>query len=359
MGRGRRPGRLSYAGNVAESRGRLWTGVLRVAPHSGDHRVALRAAISVAVPLLVLWAVGRLDLGMYASFGAFAALYGRKDPFGDRLRMQAAAGGVLIAAMLAGTGLSVLGAPALVSVFAVAALASLVTLLAYTMQWHPPGPLFVVFAAGATASIPASGGSFADVVIVGGASALFALVVTTVFAAASARGLPPVATHKQPLRVGMLAGEMAITVGVAASLAGTAGLVLGSHWYWATVGAVAAVSGAHVSARLIRGLQRLAGTLVGVVVAAGILALHLPPLAVIAVAVVLQAGAEMFIGRNYGIAMIFVTPLALLMVELASSTPAEVLLRDRAVETVIGVTAGTLIALASAAVRRRGHAPAA
>lgn len=327
-------------------------------PHSGDHRVALRAAISVAGPLLVLWAIGRLDLGMYASFGAFAALYGRKDAFGDRLRMQAAAGGVLIATMLAGTGLSFIDAPSLVSVLAVAVLASLVTLLAYTMQWHPPGPLFAVFAAGATATIPASAASFADVVVVGGASALFALVVTTAFAVASARGLPPLAGRRSPVRVGMLAGEMAITVGAAALLAGAAGLLLGSHWYWATVGAVAAVSGAHVSARLIRGLQRLAGTLIGVVVAAGLLALHLPPLAVIAAAVVLQAGAEMFIGRNYGIAMIFVTPLALLMVELASSTPAEVLLRDRALETVIGVTAGTLVALASAAVRRRRGDPA-
>ena len=74
---------------MADSRGRVWTGVLRVEPHRGDHRVALRAAVSVAVPLLVLWALGRLDLSIYASFGAFAALYGRHDVFRDRIRMQA------------------------------------------------------------------------------------------------------------------------------------------------------------------------------------------------------------------------------------------------------------------------------
>lgn len=39
-----------------ESRGRILTGLLRVAPHSGDYRVALRAAVSLAVPLLILWA---------------------------------------------------------------------------------------------------------------------------------------------------------------------------------------------------------------------------------------------------------------------------------------------------------------
>lgn len=59
-------------------------------PHAGDHRVALRAAVSVAVPLLALWTIDRLDLSVYASFGAFAALYGRRDAYPDRIRMAAA-----------------------------------------------------------------------------------------------------------------------------------------------------------------------------------------------------------------------------------------------------------------------------
>nr|WP_274635646.1 FUSC family protein [Microbacterium bovistercoris] len=313
--------------------------------------------MSVGVPLLILWAVGRLDLSIYASFGAFAALYGRNDGFADRVRMQASAGGVLLGAMLAGTGLSVVGAPALVSVVAVSAVASLITLVAYAMRWHPPGSLFVVFATGATASIPASAMSLLNVIIVGGASVMFALLVTVV---AAARSIPTATPGISPRRVGNIAWEMAVTVGAAAMLAGVIGFaLLDSHWYWAMVGAVAAVSGARVNARLIRGLQRLVGTLLGVLVAAGILALHLPPVAVIAVAVVCQVGAEMFVGRNYGIAMIFVTPLALLMVELAVPTPADVLLRDRALETVIGVAAGTLIAVISAALRKTDQSSAA
>ncbi|MGG1909496.1 hypothetical protein AB1285_21160 [Microbacterium sp. NRRL B-14842] len=109
---------------MTESQGRVWTGVLRVGPHRGDHRVALRAAVSVAVPLVVLWAVGRLDLSIYASFGAFAALYGRHDVFRDRIRMQASAGGVLLLAMLIGTALSVLAAPAVLSIVVVALVAA-------------------------------------------------------------------------------------------------------------------------------------------------------------------------------------------------------------------------------------------
>lgn len=337
---------------MADSRGRVWTGVLRVEPHRGDHRVALRAAVSVAVPLLVLWALGRLDLSIYASFGAFAALYGRHDVFRDRIRMQASAGGVILASMLVGTALSVLAAPPAISILVVAVIAAGVTLLAYTMRWHPPGPLFPVFAVGACATIPATAASFGDVLLVGGPSVLFGLVITALIGVLtrSADDVPPII--RQP--VGPIAGEMAASVGVAILGAGFAGLlVMDSHWYWAAVGAVAAVSGPQLNARVIRGIQRLVGTLLGVVVAAGVLAIDLPPLAVIALVVALQAAAELFVGRNYGIAMIFITPLALLMVHLAAPTPVDMLLQDRAIETVIGVAVGTIVAVASAALRRR------
>jgi hypothetical protein len=228
-----------------------------------------------------------------------------------------------------------------------------VTLLAFAMRWHPPGALFAVFASGATATIPATAHTLLEVVVVGGAGTVFALLVTLVFAVVRARGVPVVARSRPGQPVGAVAWEMALTVGTAALVAGVVGvLLIGSHWYWAMVGAVAATGGAHVHARVIRGLQRLLGTVLGILVAAGILALHLPPLAIIAVAVLLQAGAELFVGRNYGIAMVFITPLALVMVSLAAATPPDVLLRDRLLETIVGVAAGTAVAVASAMLRR-------
>jgi len=337
---------------VAESRGRVWTGVIRVGPHRGDHRVAVRAVLSVGIPLLVLLALGRLDLSVYASFGAFAALYGRTDLPRTRVRMQSVAGAVLVSCMLVGTALSALATPALASVTVVALLAAVVTLFAYRAQWHPPGALFAVFAAGATASFPATAETFLTVILVGGASVLWSMLVTTVFILARRGSWRRPARTRPP--IGSVAWEMTATVGVAALLAGVAGaLLVGTHWYWAMVGAVAAVGGAHVTARLIRGVQRLVGTLLGVLIAAGLLALDLPPWVVLLVAVALQAGAELFVGRNYGIAMLFITPLALLMVSLASPVAPEMLLRDRVIETVIGVAVGTIVAIVSAGLRRR------
>ena len=340
---------------MAESRGRVWTGVIRIGPHRGDHRVAARAALSVGVPLLVLLLIGRLDLSVYASFGAFAALYGRLDPPRTRVRMQATAGAILVLSMLLGTLLSALSAPPIASVLVVALLAAAVTLFAYRSQWHPPGALFTVFAAGACASFPATAATFGLVLLVGVSSVLWSLLVTTAFVL-SRRG-----SWRRPKRtsppIGAVAWEMTATVGVAALLAGVAGvLLIGTHWYWAMVGAVAAVGGAHVTARLIRGTQRLVGTLVGVLIAAGLLALQLPPWAILVVAVAMQVGAELFVGRNYGIAMVFITPLALLMVSLASPATPDILLRDRVLETVIGVAVDTIVAIVSAALRRRSTA---
>jgi len=338
---------------VSASRGRIWTGVIRVAPYDRDHTVAIRAAISVGVPLLFLWTMGRLDLSIYASFGAFASLYGRTDRIGDRVRMQAAAGAVLLTAMLIGTATSVAGLAAPWAIVVVSAVASLVTLLAYSAQWHPPGALFIVFAAGATASVPADVTRLMDVLAVGLAAVVFSIVITFVYEAVSARSIPRLTRTKNRIAVGAVAAEMAITVAVATLLGGIAGLLLlDSHWYWAMVGAVAAVSGPHVKARIIRGLQRLIGTGLGVVVAAAILALGVPPLGAILIAVALQAAAELFVGRNYAIAMVFITPLALLMVQLAAPTTAGVLLSDRLGETLVGIVAGTAVAVVSALVRR-------
>ncbi|MCT9821223.1 FUSC family protein [Microbacterium sp. W1N] len=343
---------------MAETQGRIMTGLIRIAPHRGDHRVALRAAFSLAVPLLVLWALGRLDLSVYASFGAFASLYGRFDPYADRIRMQAAAGVTLLSCMMLGTLVSFAGLPDAARVGIVAVIAAIVTLIAHVWRWHPPGGLFAVFAAGACASLPATAGSFLVVLVVGGASAAFGVAVSTVIALARGgwRIAPPRGTRHPAAATGVVARgvDVALTVAIGAALAGLAGLFLiGNHWYWAMVAAVAALGGAELNARVIRGVQRLLGTVLGIAVAAGLLALHLPPLVTVLVAVLLQAGAELYVSRNYGITMLFVTPLALLMVELAVPADPVVLLRDRMLDTVIGVAVGTLVAVASALLRRR------
>src|SRR5699024_12250596 len=67
--------------------------------------------------------------------------------------------------------------------------------------------------------------------------------------------------------------------------------------------------------------------------------------------IILQGTAELLIGRNYGVAMLAVTPLALLMVSLAHPIAPETIVVDRIFETFIGSLVGTFVALISATLR--------
>lgn len=80
-------------------------------------------------------------------------------------------------------------------------------------------------------------------------------------------------------------------------------------------------------------------------VAAALFALRPAGWELVLVVAVLQSVAELFVVRNYGFAMIFITPLALLMNLLVGTAPTDVLLRDRALETLIGAVVGITVAL--------------
>ncbi|WP_341856891.1 FUSC family protein [Brachybacterium sp. GPGPB12] len=61
----------------------------------------------------------------------------------------------------------------------------------------------------------------------------------------------------------------------------------------------------------------------------------------------------MFILRNYSIALLFITPLALLMVRLGHPQPAGPMLEARVLETAIGVVVGLALVLGRYARERR------
>ncbi|MFI2487445.1 FUSC family protein [Promicromonospora kroppenstedtii] len=319
--------------------------MVHVGPYGGELPVALRAATSVAVPMLVLWATGHLEWSLYATFGAFTSLFGRTVPIRPRLVSQVQAGAVLVASVLAGTLLAVLGSAVPGTGWLVVPVAALwatgVAIVSHRLRWHPPGPLFPVFALGACSSVPAGPEQLPVALAVAVAAVLFALVLTacfTRFEPAPALTPTPAPGPEWPLSHYLV--RYAAGVAVAGAVATAVG-----HPYWAMVAAVVPMSAPDASGRLLRAAQRLAGTLVGVVIAWVLLAAAPPPLVVIAVAALLQAGAELYVGRNYAVAMLFITPLALSMTHLAHPVPVSGLVSDRAIDTVVGVAVAVVITL--------------
>lgn len=343
-----------------QPRGAFWReSLLAFGPHAGAHRVAIRATLSTLVPLATLVLLGRPEWAPWAAFGAFTALYGRNRVHLSRLTMQLTAAAVLVSAVGLGSLVAALSSPIWVMVVGGAVLAAVISVISDAEDWHPPGPLFALFAFSGSASLP--GGTLADAgtaTLVALASAGFAVLVGAAGTALRrVRGVPAprvALTRDWTLRAGrrvQLRRVARYAIGVL--LAGTIAVLLGiGHPYWAMVSAVVPVSTATFAAGAVRGTHRILGTTLGVVVAAGLLALEPSPLGVVLLIGLFTFGAELLVGRNYGIAMVCITPLALLAVHLASPTPVIVLLVDRLVESVVGATVGILVGFAT-----RGWAP--
>ncbi|WP_346534371.1 FUSC family protein [Micromonospora sp. DPT] len=117
------------------------------------------------------------------------------------------------------------------------------------------------------------------------------------------------------------------------------------HGYWAAISAAAVLHSINVRTSAQRAIQRTLGTLVGLVLALGVLAVHPVPAVLVLVIVLLESLLEYVVARNYGLGVVFLTPVALLLVDLASPTPVEDLVYDRGLASALGITIGLVCAL--------------
>ena len=182
---------------------------------------------------------------------------------------------------------------------------------------RPAGSLFHIFAFAAIASIPHQPPLW---------QCMLAAVLTTVFCLLIGISSRLVRSRRTPWAMPeparltpdekRAARLEAVGYLVAAGLAGTLATVVGQwlgfgHNYWAMVAAVVPLVGRTTRHRVARGIQRIIGTILGLILLAGVLLLNPAPWQTVLVIAVCQFGAEMFIARQYVLAQVFVTPLAL------------------------------------------------
>jgi hypothetical protein len=342
-------------------------------PANKDHQAAIRCAVGVFVPLISLVLLGRLDLAIFASFGAFTGIYGRNEPHGRRLVLQLRAGSlmlgiILLGALTARAGTALALAPSdrtWLQVLATTLVAGGCSLIVAWWRLRPAGSLFHIFAFASIASVPHPPPLWLGM-LVAALTVAFSLLVGLSSRVVPSRRQPlswprPVRLTAKERRV---AWQEAVGYLVAAGLAGTLATLAGErlgfgHNYWAMVAAVVPLVGHTTRHRISRGVQRIIGTALGLVLLAAILVLEPAPWLTVLVIAACQFGAEMFIARQYFLAQVFVTPLALISTLLVAPVPAGTLLRDRFLETVIGAAVGVAVVLAPAAWRRLRSRPAA
>lgn len=297
------------------------------------------------MPTLALLALGHPELTIYAVFGAFTGMYGRAEPHPLRRQHQLRAAILLVSGVGVGVLLSALHVTTWTLVSVSAVLAAAGSVFADRSGLRPSGPFFGLFALGACASVPLGVAPITAITIAVG-SAGFSMVV----------GFAGWFRHRRPLGtvrrsvphgpVGLNALCYLLAVGVAGSVSALFGL---SHPIWAMAAAAVPLAVAGLSDRVRRGAHRVLGTLLGVGVTAVILLpFGMPAPAVLVLLVIaLQFPTELFMTRNYGLALVFFTPLILLMTQLAHPTDSVELLIDRAGQTLLGASVGIAVAVAS------------
>ncbi|MFE3076128.1 FUSC family protein [Nocardia tengchongensis] len=375
-----------------------WRGLVRellsIAPRGDDHHYALRVALGLAIPGAMLVLARRTDMLVFAAFGSFVGMYGRGHIRGSRVRQQLVAATVLGAGVVIGSALARTHARPFTLVIVETVFAALASLVADRAGLRPAGPFFGLFALGAVAAIPPSTGTpLAGLSLYTATAALCVLlgVLHTDSGGLSTPTAPPaVACPAQPagtLRAAQqeatarttqqtLPGHTArqtTTVGgaqqaavastgqrvfareelwhagryaLAVTLAGVGGVALGvAHANWAMAAAAVPLAAGDSRGRVLRGVERVAGTFIGLGASALLLLPHPPPWLLGVSVLLLLFPTELFMARNYALALGFFTPLIMVMTELAAPADPVRLLLDRGTDTVLGVTVGVAVAV--------------
>lgn len=328
---------------------RLLKDLTHIGPHTGSG-VAVRAASTILVSLTVLALVGQLNLAVYATFGAFASLYGTGVRHRGRIRIQAVVGAAFVATVTLGAVIACFPNRSLIAVPIMALVAVIAGVASDRAGLRPPGPLFFVFALSSCAAVPTDAHGVLRALLISAGSATIAVLAGVVETRLlGVQEAPPPAPAR---RTAVLACAAAVLI--ASGLATLAGV---PYPYWAAIAATVPFSAPTPRAQAVRAIHRVVGTLVGLVLAAALLSLPDQAWLMVPIAAALQGCTELVVTRHYGMALVFITPLALVLMHLAHPQPLGQLLGARLVETVIGVMIGVVAALlAEPTVRRRLHA---
>ena len=148
--------------------------------------------------------------------------------------------------------------------------------------------------------------------------------------------------------------------GIAVCVAGFAASALGvEHAYWAMSAAVLVVhQGFDWVRTLQRGFERMVGTWVGLGLAAVVLTLHPQGLWLVLIIATLQFTIEMLIVRNYALAAVFITPIALTIA--SGGHPVDDvggLLFARGMDTLIGCSLALVVYLLVGRRQKPRHVP--
>ena len=225
-------------------------------------------------------------------------------------------------------------------------------LLAFGVQWtttyfsmKPPGSFFFLMIASIASCMPFHLETIPNKVGLVGMGAMLACVLAFVYSFYIVRKYP---ARSEPVHIKIKKHHNTITAAITGFFVGLS-LLIGnllhlSNPYWVPISCLAVMQGVSLEHIWQRSFHRVLGTLIGLGFAWILLLRHLTPLTVCILIFVLQFIIEMLVVRHYGLAVIFITPLTILLAEAGSAINANpnVLIPSRLLDIVLGCVIGAI-----------------
>lgn len=296
--------------------------LLHLHPAPWRWKVGLEASLALGLPLLLFTVAGHQPWGMQAALGGFTALYGASLSRRDRLHvLPLVAAGLVLAALLgvACAGNLWLTAACLICVSALA------STLVLGFRLGPPGPMMFVLVAAVSGHLTKPrelGGAglpglpLVGLVAVGALLAYLVIIVPLLWPRVRQRHGPPsgLRTLFPRFSLDQETAAIALRVVVAVAVASLLSRPLGAYRsYWVALSAVAVLQSSPTrQLTTSRAVHRVVGTLLGIGVFE-VLSLTQPTgFWLVGLLMFLQAATEVVVARNYALALLFITPMALL-----------------------------------------------
>ncbi|RPD45212.1 FUSC family protein [Hymenobacter sediminis] len=327
--------------------------LIQLHPAPWRWKVGMEAGLALGLPLGLFTALGQQGWGLQAGLGAFTALYGASLSRRDRMDLLplVAAGLVLASALgVACAGSLWLSNACLVVVSAVACVVAL------GIRLGPPGPMMFVLVSAVSAhlarpktlgGVGLPGLPLVGLVAVGAALAYLVIIAPLLLPSVRRRhgspsGLRVLYPH---FKLDREVALMALRVVMGVLITCLVSRPLGAHrTYWVVLSAVAVLqSSASRQLTTIRGLQRMIGTLLGIGVFELLTLTQPSGLWLVALLMVLQAATEVVVARNYALALLFITPMALLNSTAGHPGNTLISVEGRVFDTLLGATIALLL----------------
>lgn len=300
------------------------------------------AALATGLPLLIGAYFNRMDYGLVSSLGGLVFVYLPATPLHHRMVTAMACAFGMTACFALGL-MSHLFAPLMVPVLVFIAI--LVTMVCRFYGLGPPGSLFFIMAASIGAYSPTPPLQLPLMVGLLTMGSLLACLIGLFYSVHVLRlqAPRPVAPLPAPTFDFVVFDSVVIGAFVGVALA-VAQLLQLERAYWVPVSCLAVMQGQSLRAVWSRQMHRVLGTGIGLLLAWGLLLLPLDKWSVSLTMMALAFVIESAVVRHYGFAVIFITPMTILLAEAATlgDGSAAALIQARFFDTGVGCLVGVV-----------------